>query len=109
MTAWLHSCVQTDLPAFTAYDAKSIQAIAAECEIDYVALTYTCDESDVVCHIWPGLHVVHPLSILVRFCSMVRVNRKQSTAPHVVDGSKAGAALSLEQIEHCLHLNNLRT
>ena len=62
MTAWVLFCVQTDLPAFTAYDAKSIQAIAAECDIDYVALTYTCDESDVVCHIWPRLHVSHPLS-----------------------------------------------
>jgi len=38
---------QTDLPAITAYDAASIRELAAEVEIDYVALTYTCGESDV--------------------------------------------------------------
>lgn len=45
---FVSSGAQTDLPAITAYDAQAIQELAAEFEIDYVALTYTCDDSDVV-------------------------------------------------------------
>ena len=50
---------QTDLPAITAYDAKAIQELAAEFEIDYVALTYTCDDSDVV-----GLLIILPSLVM---------------------------------------------
>ena len=41
-------CVQTDLPLLTHHDVEAIQSFVAEFEIDFIALTYTCDAGDVV-------------------------------------------------------------
>ena len=39
--------MQAELPMLTEYDVQAIKELAAEFEIDFVALTYTCTGDDV--------------------------------------------------------------